>query len=168
MSRKVASAPLSRARRPARNWRFSKSSCHFNCHLIRYGPHKSLKSLTSWRSSTAEQWFCKPQVGGSIPLASSIFHLHFNELRFSRKFIVTSLMTDLFHRKETNQQKITCPFPSHILSGIQDFIFQSKSKLAQVKKNTTAPQPSCRHSSNTRSDGEAQSAQRRNLGLPAL
>ena len=24
-----------------------------------------------WRSSMAEQWFCKPQVGGSIPLASS-------------------------------------------------------------------------------------------------
>ena len=28
--------------------------------------------LGRWRSSTAEQWFCKPQVGGSIPLASSI------------------------------------------------------------------------------------------------
>ena len=27
---------------------------------------------SSWRSSMAEQRFCKPQVGGSIPLASSI------------------------------------------------------------------------------------------------
>src|SRR5436309_16080154 len=29
-------------------------------------------ALGRWRSSTAEQRFCKPQVGGSIPLASSI------------------------------------------------------------------------------------------------
>ncbi len=30
-------------------------------------------SETGWRSSMAEQRFCKPLVGGSIPLASSIF-----------------------------------------------------------------------------------------------
>ena len=28
-------------------------------------------SHSGWRSSMAEQRFCKPQVGGSIPLASS-------------------------------------------------------------------------------------------------
>jgi hypothetical protein len=32
--------------------------------------------LAGWRSSMAEQRFCKPQVGGSIPLASSIPVLH--------------------------------------------------------------------------------------------
>src|SRR3989442_199084 len=32
-------------------------------------------ALGRWRSSTAEQRFCKPQVGGSIPLASSTLSL---------------------------------------------------------------------------------------------
>src|SRR5262245_39577572 len=32
---------------------------------------KFAKLQAGWRSSMAEQWFCKPQVGGSIPLASS-------------------------------------------------------------------------------------------------
>ena len=32
---------------------------------------KCAKKQQGWRSSMAEQWFCKPQVGGSIPLASS-------------------------------------------------------------------------------------------------
>ena len=30
-----------------------------------------LRGVESWRSSTAEHRFCKPTVGGSIPLASS-------------------------------------------------------------------------------------------------
>ena len=75
-------------------------------------------------------------------------------------------MTDLFHRKETNQKKFTYPFPSHLLSGIQDLIFQSQSELAQVEKNTTAPKPSCRHSSNTRSGREAQSSKAEISGFP--
>ena len=32
---------------------------------------KCAKNKAGWRSSMAEQWFCKPPVGGSIPLASS-------------------------------------------------------------------------------------------------
>ena len=37
----------------------------------------------SWRSSMAEQRFCKPQVGGSIPLASSsVFKRFHRKLAF--------------------------------------------------------------------------------------
>src|SRR5438552_9960475 len=38
-------------------------------------------ALGRWRSSTAEQRFCKPQVGGSIPLASSTPRLRDRALR---------------------------------------------------------------------------------------
>ena len=35
------------------------------------GPLSMRYLKAGWRSSMAEQWFCKPPVGGSIPLASS-------------------------------------------------------------------------------------------------
>src|SRR6185436_5461531 len=49
----------------------------------------------SWRSSMAEQRFCKPQVGGSIPLASSI------------------VRSDRRKRPETGRPPLVCQFISH-------------------------------------------------------
>src|SRR6266571_1434805 len=44
-------------------------------------PLQGALALRRWRSSTAEQRFCKPQVGGSIPLASSTPRLRDRALR---------------------------------------------------------------------------------------
>jgi hypothetical protein len=58
-----------------------------------------------WRSSTAEQWFCKPQVGGSIPLASSTLFPLRNGIMSAVDAVISESSPSAMSIRQTDQNR---------------------------------------------------------------